>query len=292
MSLKQRLFTNMFLRNMLGDFGSRSRYYASKNNIIPYFQYRRGGYQPDHYLYFPKEVNAGRYKNEIFNKLKEYKGYDIIQYLEFHYLRFPDKNDFLRFLLYEASEKVKLRLINSQKLKLQTVIEWISEKQKEQQKLETQELTRQIEQDVRTILNNDPELKQIDSGSVVNFLSDKLTNRIEVLMTDTEQRMETLTNSFLTGNIEVNNHNHQEKLIQLLILISTIQAPKDLAKGEQLFKRFSFTDLASLLHLHFEAFKNKRLNTIQVNIKESNETLNLKNQKVQKLTDAFREFFY
>ena len=175
---------------------------------------------------------------------------------------------------------------------MQIVLEWISEKQQEQQKLEKQELTQQIEQDVRTVLNNDPEFKQIDSENIVNSLSDKLSNRIEVLMTDTEQRMEALTNSFLTGNIELNNHNHQEKLIQLLILISTIQAPKDLAKGEQLFKRFSFTDLASLLHLHFEAFKNKKLNTIQVNIKERNETLNLKNPKVQKLTEALRDFFY
>ena len=198
----------------------------------------------------------------------------------------------MRFLLYEASERLKLKLSNTQKLKLQTVLEWILEKQQERQKLEKQEFTQQIEHDVRTVLNNDPEFRQIDSENIVNSLSDRLSNRIEVLMTDTEERMEALTNSFLTGNIELNNHNHQEKLIQLLILMSTIQAPKDMAKGEQLFKRFSFTDLASHLHLHFEAFKNKKLNTIQVNIKERNETLNIKNPKVQKLTEALRDFFY
>ena len=88
--------------------------------------------------------------------------------------------------------------------------------------------------------------------------------------------MEALTSSFITGNIELNNYNHQEKLIQLLILISTIQAPKELAKGEQVLKWFSFTGLASLLHLHLEVFQNKKLNTIQVNIKERNETLNYK----------------
>lgn len=115
---------------------------------------------------------------------------------------------------------------------------------------------------------------------------------MDILMSDTEQRMEALTSSFITGSIELNNHNHQEMLIQLLILISTIQAPKELAKGEQVFKRFSFTDLASLLHLHFEAFKNKKLNTVQVNIKEHNETLSHKNPKVQKLIDALRDFFY
>jgi hypothetical protein len=54
----------MILRNMLAS--------------VPYFQYKIGPYQPDQYLYFPKEPFALRYKNEIFNKLHEYTGYDII----------------------------------------------------------------------------------------------------------------------------------------------------------------------------------------------------------------------
>lgn len=64
MNLKQKLFSNMILRNMLAS--------------VPYFQYKIGPYQPDQYLYFPKEPFALRYKNEIFNKLHEYTGYDII----------------------------------------------------------------------------------------------------------------------------------------------------------------------------------------------------------------------
>lgn len=84
-----------------------------------------------------------------------------------------DKNNFLRFLLYEASERLKLKLSNSQNQKLQTVLEWISENQQEQQKLEKQVLTQQIEHDVRTVLNNDAKFKQIDSENIVNSLSDK-----------------------------------------------------------------------------------------------------------------------
>ncbi len=66
---------------------------------------------------------------------------------------------------------------------------------------------------------------------MVNFLAEKLGDRIKTSMSDLEQRMETLTTSFLTGNIEFNNHNHQEKFIQLLILISTEQAPKEVANS-------------------------------------------------------------
>jgi hypothetical protein len=292
MTLRQRLFTNMFLRNMLGDFGNRSPYFVSRDKFIPYFQYRIGAYQPDHYLYFPKEPFALRYKNEIFNKLKEYEGYDIVKYLEFHYFAYPDKYDFLRFLLYETSQRVNVSKVESKNVKLQTVLEWVKEKQKENPGFQKQELRLQTEEEIGSFKNNDLPTTQNGHESLIDSLSNKLGTRVDVLMSETEKRMEMLTSSFLTGNIELNNQNHLDKLIQLFILISTVQAPSDLARGEQVFRRFSFTDLASLLHLHFEAFKNKKLNTIQVIIKERNETLNLKSPKVQKLADALRDFFY
>lgn len=100
---------------MLADFGTRSEYSISRNKFIPYFQYNIGTYQSDHYLYFPKKPYALQYKNEIFNKLKEYSSFDITQYLEFHYLPNPDKNNFLRFLLYEASQRLNAQISNAQK---------------------------------------------------------------------------------------------------------------------------------------------------------------------------------
>lgn len=98
--------------------------------------------------------------------------------------------------------------------------------------MQQQQLKNDIEQDVRSVLDNNSTSPKIDTEATVNILSDKLSNRMELLMSDTDQRMEALTSSFTTGNIELNNHNHQVKLIQLLILISTIQALKELAKGE------------------------------------------------------------
>ena len=94
MSLKQKLFSNIVLRSMFANFGNRSAYSKVPGAFEPYFQYKIGAYQSDQYLYFPKEPFAVLYKNEIFNKLHEYTGYDVIRYLEFHFSAYPDRTDF------------------------------------------------------------------------------------------------------------------------------------------------------------------------------------------------------
>ncbi len=107
MSLKQKLFSNIVLRSIFANFGNRSAYSGAPGAFEPYFQYKIGAYQSDQYLYFPKEPFAVLYKNEIFNKLHEYTGYDVIRYLEFHFSAYPDRTDFLSFLNYEILERLK-----------------------------------------------------------------------------------------------------------------------------------------------------------------------------------------
>ena len=101
MKWKKWLFSNFTVRTFLGAFGERkvTGYSRTPGGFVPYFQYKIGPYESDLYLYFPKEPYALRYKNEIFNKINEYTGFDIIRYLEFHYAPYGDKQDFLRFLL-------------------------------------------------------------------------------------------------------------------------------------------------------------------------------------------------
>ena len=106
MGWRQKLYTNIFFRNMLAIFGERSGYTEESGGFVPYFQYRIGRYTADLFMYFPKEPSAILYKNEIFNKLGEYTGYDIIRYLEAHYAAYEDKQDFLRFLHYELTERL------------------------------------------------------------------------------------------------------------------------------------------------------------------------------------------
>lgn len=289
---KQRLFSNMFLRNMLTDLVSRSTP-STAGNFTPYFQYKTGPYQPDYYLYFPREPFVTRYKNEIFNKLQEYSGYDLIRYLEFHYIAYPDQTDFLRFLQYEVSERLARPPRTSLQQKLQQAQQWVVEKQQEIQLQREAELKGKIDQGVKDVFskgNIDASQKEVEQAA--QALSQMLAGYMEQLLASTEERIESLTSSFVTGNIELNNHSHLEKLIQLFILLQTVQAPQKIARGEQLFRKFSATDIASILHLHFEAFKDKRINTLQVRIREAGELLNPSNAKVQKLSAALQDFFY
>jgi predicted transcriptional regulator len=127
-------------------------HFTSEFAFVPYFQYRIGPYNADLYLYFPKEPFPLLYKNEIFNKLQEYSGYDIIRYLEFHYSAYPDKVDFLRFLQYEISERLEREPEN---VRLVSAIKWVTEKKEVFQKKEDQNFRAEIEQDVRAILRAD-----------------------------------------------------------------------------------------------------------------------------------------
>jgi hypothetical protein len=292
MDWKQKLFSNMFFRNVLADFGERSAYTKTPGNFIPYFQYKVGPYQSDEYLYFPKEPFSLRYKNEIFNKLCEYTGYDIIKYLEFHYAAYPVSQDFLRFLQYEIAERSKGAVKKPRFPKLQSALSWVTEKKQELQKIQEEQLLGEIEHDVQAIIQNQPTATPQQVDNQIKALSEKLGDHIERVMSETEKGIRDLTGSFVTGNIELNNHNHEEKLIQLLILLQQVQAPPELARAEQLFKKFSNTDIAAILNLHFNAFKDEKLNTAQRKVGIQGERIKSTNSRVKKLTEALQEFFY
>jgi len=278
---------------MLADLSKRSASSTTFGSYTPYFQYKIGYYRPDYYLYFPKEPFATRYKNEVFNKLQEYSGYDLIRYLEFHYTAYPDKIDFLRFLQYETTERLTQRPKKSLLQKLQYSLEWVRGKQQELSTQAQSNFNGKLEHNVKDLLcQGNSEARQKDMELAARDLSKKLAEYMDQVMARTEEKIESLANSFVTGQIELNNQIHLEKVIQLLILLQTIQAPLKIARGEQLFKKFSATDIASILHLHFEAFKNKRINTLQVKIREAGERLNPGNPKVQKLSAALEDFFY
>jgi len=97
MSLRDRLFKFIFFRSIFTMIGERSPYSAKTTDFPPYFQYEIGPYQADYKLYFAKQPFLQVYKNEVFNKMYEYAGYDLIRYLEFHYEAYANKADFIHF---------------------------------------------------------------------------------------------------------------------------------------------------------------------------------------------------
>lgn len=295
MTWKEKLCSNLLLRNMASDVIGYP-VSAAKKNFIPYFQYKIGVYQRDYYLHFTAAPTSIRYTNDIFNKLYEYNGYEIIQYVEFHYAAYDNKVDFLRFLSYETESRLKLKLGKSFTAKLETVLNWLTEKQQEQQTARQQELIVHLEQKVYNVIekeaNKDNTLQQSDKDNIAKEIANSLTPYLDNLIAASEEKIEVIAAGYVMGNIQLSNHNHLEKLIQLFYIVQNLTMPKDMAKGEQVFKQFSAIDIAHILHLHFDAFKNKKINTIQGNIKTATDNLNFKNQKVQKLNEALEGFFY
>jgi hypothetical protein len=293
MTLKHKLFSNMFFRNMLSDFGERASDSKTAGDFVPYFQFKLGQYQADFFLYFPAEPFALRYKNEIFNKLNEYTGYDIIKFLEFHYSVYNDKSDFLKFLYYEISDRLKSKTVQkSFLLKLEASLKWVSDQSQELKKLQDEELRKEIEKGVKAIIQNQSVNSPHQIDSQIKTLSDQLSIHMEKVVGETEKGIRELTSSFSRGNIQLNNRNHEDKIIQLLILLGQVQAPPQISKAEQLFKKYTAADIATILHLHFDAFRDNKINTLQKKVGDQSERIKASHPKVKKLSEALQEFFY
>jgi hypothetical protein len=291
MSVKKWLFSNMFFRNMIADLFGRSAV-TKPGEFTPYFQYKVAPYQSDYYLYFPKEPYTIQYKNETFNKLNEYSDADITDYLEFHYSAYHDKQAFLKFLRYEIYGRLNRKLNATRHQKLQVAQEWVLEKQRELQSQQQEAIKQEIEKEVREVFRAETPVNQASIENIAQTLSEKLTERLDQIMASTEEKMQTLTSSYIIGKIELNNQNHEEKLMKLFKLLQAVQAPPQIARAEQLFKRFSDTDVAAILWLHFLAFNDKKIETIPRNIRKADELIPDKNPKVKQLADALRDFFY
>lgn len=289
MGMKESIFSNMFLRNMMADLFGRSAYSRKPGSFIPFFQYKIGNDQPsDYFLYFPSEPYALQYYNEIFNKLFTFKSFDIVSYLEFHYAAYPNKLDLLKFLQYEINDRLKQSTKKSNRPKLESAREWVSEKQEELQKNRQEELKREIAAGVREFFPAGRAMTENDTDKAV----EKLTEKMEKLIENTEDQLASITGAFVTGKIALNNKNHENQVIQVLKLLQTVQAPPQKGRVELLFKKFADIDIAAILRFHFEAYQNQKLNTVQTKVSSANELLRHNNPKVQKLTAALQEFFY
>jgi hypothetical protein len=274
MGLKQRLLSNMFSRNVLTDLGLRLSISTPKNDK-PFFQYRIGKYQQDYYLYFPKEPLEIQYKNEIFNKIRLYSGYEISRYLSFHFDASETKKEFLEFLKYETDERFQLNVSNKFKSRVILVQEWIEEKRNAIELPEESKIKR----------GQNSDQPEIDLG-VYN-------QRLESIIANVEGKFEELSKPHNHGNIQLVNSANYSKLIQLLIVLRDLQTTyKKGTSPNQLFKCFSSSDIASLLQHHFSYFQNKKINTVQKEITAVNTEMDYNQESIKKLNKALAEFFF
>ena len=117
---------------------------------------------------------------------------------------------------------------------------------------------------------------------------------VVIISTSTEDRLgsgsiksKLITSTFVTGNIQLNNRIHEQKFIELLVLLQETQT----GRSEQVYKKGSATDIATMLPLHFVAFKDKKLNTLKKIAESVTDLHETKNQKVKQLNEAPQDFF-
>lgn len=309
MSMKKWLFSKMFFRNMLTDFGYRLAYSDIPGDFTPYFAYKIGDYENGYYLNFPKEPLALPYKNEIFNKLHRYDNEAIGKYLDFHFELYSDKRDFLRFLYYELSERIHQN-VKSRMFKLNTALEWTISKQEEQRANDVSLSSQQketIREEIQKTINNSAQNQNIAFSPLpeqdIKLLAEKLSGQMEVILNErmesvssaTDQLFGQISNVFRTGNIELFNAHNEARVIQLFILLSEVLTPVKGKNRELVFKQLNAIDIAAMLKLNFAAFKDKELNTIQKDVSKFNKALKqdmVNSDRIKNLDTALSEFFY
>jgi hypothetical protein len=246
---------SLFLRTMLRVFHLTPPD-SARQPLIPYFQYKIGPYQSDHFLYFRREPSWLRYKFEAFSKLNSMKGYDIPRFLEFHYSAYPDKEDFRRFLRYEMAA-LAAYIHKHPKVddhEYEVVLKWLAEKE------ELAAAKNSVAPDIS------------DDDRVSEIVQENLTE---------------LHRSF-AGNIVINGPQQLERLIKLLIVVKDMRGPGK--AGENLFSSFSTTDLAAILR-QFTELRGYKVNTLQKKIAECNGAMQ-RDPRIEPLREALTRYFF
>ena len=290
MPLKEWMFTNMTIRNMLADFGFRNDASRSKN-FTEYFVYRLGKYQKgDFWLYFPEKPFWEQYKNEAFNKLREIDISAIPTYFNFHLEQFTEKKKFLFFVKHEVKNRLEKLKRPNKRIKLETAQDWVLQEEKKFTAVK-EELNRDlILQEIYILLTDKQKDAKPDFQKLINEIKDLILEKKSVLE-NAEQRVSEAIFALPSAKIELNNPQLQDKVIEFLYHLSNIQN-NDKKSTDRLFRTFSQVDITSVLKTHFVSFKPIKYSTVQKNVGEVVQIINWKNPMLGKLNDALVDFFY
>ena len=270
MSIRKKLFSNIFIRNALTDFGARSNLALKTYDFTPYFKYTIGSYDNGYVLTFLKPPRADRYYNEIFNKIAEYSGFEIAKYLNFHFQEFAIKEEFLDFLIIEVDYRLNY-CSKSVTTKLQLVKQWsIIEREK-----------LQSNQSRNNLNVSETSIKELLSNNKLLFGTPDIEKRFNDIQETLEKYLE-------YGSIVMNSKISDSKLIQLFIILQHLHILK---LNEPLFNRFSSFDLALLLKRNFHSFKDFKVSTLQKRITSESATLFSNNNTVNRLLEAMELHF-
>lgn len=122
-------------------------------------------------------------------------------------------------------------------------MECVTEIQLEWQASRQAAMKQEIEKGVRDIVG---QANSVDTEFTAQQLSEKLRVCMDRIIASAEEKLTAASGRLPTGNIELNNRNHEEKLVQLFLLLKEVKAPPQIAKSEQLFKHFADIDIVRM----------------------------------------------
>jgi hypothetical protein len=272
MRLIKKMYDPIFVRFLLALFGMNGPLRKHRRDFTPYFQFKIGSYTADYYLYFPRAPYYNVYMIELIRKFSEYYAYGLVQFLDFHYEQFPDKKEFLRFLRYEMTIRLKWKTPKSKSSvywqTLETCLVWVDE---QEALLETQGRP----------------------GSAVPApASSAPASSAPALSAPASSEQEHIDDEFTpspNGKLTLNNRLHRVKLMQVFILLKDLNGPGKTPLP--LFNSFSAVDVATMLQTLPE-YQDKKLNTIQKAVTDAYKRLDIGDANTKKLIEALTDFFY
>jgi hypothetical protein len=278
MNAFRKWMSNPTSRTLLGIFGFRRPGFLHRNDpYVAFFQYRIGPDQCDYYLYFESPPKKFGYRNEVFRKMREYNGHDLICFIEFHYKACEDKDGFISWIKYETLEQLNFLQpegrskvgFMTEKGRMEAMLLWAQEEGKKLQaiaQLPPPEMT---------------QVPEIIQGSVAEGKQDpvdKIEEEISALLRTHQGRIDLLY-----------NEHHMKKVIQVLSLLQDLREPGK--KGLPLFKNFTDMDMAALLR-QFVQFGDYKTNTLQVKISGIKSEMKLNDPALENLVKALQDFFF
>jgi len=264
-------------RTVLGIIGFRLPGILHRNDpFVAYFQYKIGPYQKDYYLYFNNPPGKFSYKQEVFRKMREYNGHDLIRFIEFHYNACEEKDGFISWIRYETLQQLSFLQaegrsklsFNIEKGRLEAMLLWAQE---EGEKLQA------LAQLPPSGMPQVPEIIQVSERVGKEDPVEKIEEGISALLR-THQ-----------GRIDLYNEHHMTKVIQVLRLLQDLRAPGE--KVELLFKNFTDMDMAAILR-QFVEFGDFKTNTLQVKISNVKKEMKQNDPALEKLAQALQDFFF
>ncbi len=287
---------SLFWRTMKASLFGRTETSNQPGIFKPYFRYQIGKNSTGYDLSFSKEPNAQQYYNEAFGKMAGYLPIEISDFLSYHYQAYTNKEDFLQFLTLELAHRIRNAGSHTYRKKLEIARDWLhtrkealkDEKRNELKDAVKTDLEHVLAQSEKTVLS--PERMEEIVGSLVARMEERMNGVID----STENEIQQITSGFSAGNIQLSNPEHEGLIIRFFILLQQVQAPNPNSSESvrYLFARFSNTDLAAFLRMHFDNFRSYKTSSLQKKITTQQNQIKPQHDKVKKLEEAMVDFFY